>query len=434
MIHRERCRLGWALLPAALCTGPASRAAGTQYDVVLLDPAAGIAHGIDHGIAVGGDHTGLPTVWSNNGTTATHLPLPAGSSGATPLAISGNQVGGYGGTGTDTHLHALLWNGTNSQPVDFGAFSGIYGIYNGIQVGDYSPDHAALWRGTAASLVDLSPPGATFFTEASSIWGNEVSGTWHRDPTGSDPHAALWTSLSPSGFVDLSLPSFIRSDAPAISRGQVAGWALIVNAGKHAGIWTNNAASFLDLAPAGTTASELFGTNGVQQVGDVSLLPSGGGLPTDHHAAVWNGTAGSYQLLPGPPNTNPLAFGSIARAIDGEGDIIGAFDSGPALWIPHRLPGDANFDGTVNFTDLLILSQHYGQQGEWVDGEFSGGGTVDFADLLTLAQNYGRTQSADQVYSVEAATGGIVPEPGGLVVIAGAILAASRRRAGSIAE
>ena len=58
-----------------------------------------------------------------------------------------------------------------------------------------------------------------------------------------------------------------------------------------------------------------------------------------------------------------------------------------------------------------------------MDGEFSGGGTVDFADLLTLAQNYGRTQSAHQVYSVEPATGGTVPEPSGLLLIAGAMLA-----------
>jgi hypothetical protein len=242
--------------------------------VVLLDPSAGIAYGVDHGIAVGGDHTGLPSVWSNNGTTVTHLPLPTGSSGATPLAISGNQVGGYGGTGTDTHLHALLWNGTSSLPVDLGAFSQVNAIYNGVQVG--ASGNAALWRGTANSLVRLSPPGATFYSEATGIWGNEVSGTWHRDPTGSDPHAAVWTSLDPSGFVDLTQPSFIKSDALGVSRGQVAGWAIIVNAGKHAAVWTNTAASFTDLAPVGTTASELWATNGNQQVGDISRQAGGG--------------------------------------------------------------------------------------------------------------------------------------------------------------
>lgn len=211
--------------------------------------------------------------------------------------------------------------------------------------------------------------------------------------------------------MDLSLPSFLKSDAPGISRGQVAGWASIVNAGKHAGIWTDSAASFQDLAPVGTTASELFATNGIQQVGDVSVQPGIGGLlPQDHHAAVWNGTAASYQLLPVTNGANPLAFGSIAYGIDGKGDIVGAFEGLPVLWVPHRLPGDANFDGIVNFSDLLILSQHYYQPGEWVDGEFSGGGTVNFGDLLTLAQNYGKTQPADQIYSIALGSEN-VPEP-----------------------
>ena len=100
-------------------------------------------------------------------------------------------------------------------------------------------------------------------------------------------------------------------------------------------------------------------------------------------------------------------------------------------------PGDANFDWVVNFSDLLILAQHYGQPGEWVDGEFSGGGTVDFADLLTLAQNYGKTQPADQLYAPALPAGGQVPEPSALLLIAAAMLAAGisggrgSRRAGA---
>jgi hypothetical protein len=52
--------------------------------------------------------------------------------------------------------------------------------------------------------------------------------------------------------------------------------------------------------------------------------------------------------------------------------------------------GDANLDGTVNFTDLLLLAQHYGQSAaNWDVGDFNNDGSVAFADLLTLAQNYG---------------------------------------------
>ena len=69
------------------------------------------------------------------------------------------------------------------------------------------------------------------------------------------------------------------------------------------------------------------------------------------------------------------------------------------------LIGDANGDGAVNFQDLLILAQHYGQPGGLADGDFNGDGTVGFDDLLLLAQHYGQTDNA-------ADTGAAaVPEP-----------------------
>ena len=66
------------------------------------------------------------------------------------------------------------------------------------------------------------------------------------------------------------------------------------------------------------------------------------------------------------------------------------------------LPGDLNGDGAVDFNDLLILAQHYGQPGTFPQGDLNGDGTVGFDDLLILAQNYGRTsvpQSASAIVS-----------------------------------
>jgi hypothetical protein len=58
----------------------------------------------------------------------------------------------------------------------------------------------------------------------------------------------------------------------------------------------------------------------------------------------------------------------------------------------RTLPGDANRDGTVNFSDLLILAKNYGGAGRtWSQGDFNGDGVVNFADLLVLAKNYGQT-------------------------------------------
>jgi len=183
-------------------------------------------------------------------------------------------------------------------------------------------------------------------------------------------------------------------------------------------VWSNGTPqSFVDLAPVGTTASEVFGTDGTQQVGDVSVQASlGGELPLDHHPGVWRGTASSFQMLPLPQGDN----GGIAYGIDGGGNIVGTVGvenngalagATPIVWVPHRLIGDANFDGTVNFSDLLVLAQNYGKSGEWVDGDFNGDGTVGFDDLLALAQHYGESQPAIE-YSMSA----IVPEPSALVL------------------
>ncbi|MFT3785152.1 MAG: Calx-beta domain-containing protein [Tepidisphaeraceae bacterium] len=55
--------------------------------------------------------------------------------------------------------------------------------------------------------------------------------------------------------------------------------------------------------------------------------------------------------------------------------------------------GDANHDGSVNFSDLLALAANYnGTTGmTYATGDFNYDGTVNFSDLLTLAANYNVT-------------------------------------------
>ena len=90
--------------------------------------------------------------------------------------------------------------------------------------------------------------------------------------------------------------------------------------------------------------------------------------------------------------------------------------------VQQRLPGDANLDGTVNFTDLLTLAQHYGLSPDamWADGDFNGDESVGFDDLLTLAQHYGDTQGAAAVASV--------PEPSSFAALGLAAASLLRRR------
>jgi hypothetical protein len=58
----------------------------------------------------------------------------------------------------------------------------------------------------------------------------------------------------------------------------------------------------------------------------------------------------------------------------------------------HLLGGDVNADRIVNFSDLLILAQNYGQTGRgYSQGnlDYSADGLVGFDDLLLLSQRYG---------------------------------------------
>ena len=58
------------------------------------------------------------------------------------------------------------------------------------------------------------------------------------------------------------------------------------------------------------------------------------------------------------------------------------------------LRGDLNGDGSVGFSDLLVLAQNYGSSSaDWAQGDLNSDGVVNFDDLLVLAQRYGRTLS-----------------------------------------
>ena len=85
--------------------------------------------------------------------------------------------------------------------------------------------------------------------------------------------------------------------------------------------------------------------------------------------------------------------------------------------------GDANLDGTVNFNDLLRLSQNYNTTGRtWDQGDFSYDTNINFGDLLILSQNYNASFASGEATAA-------VPEPGAALLMAGgcALMLARRR-------
>ena len=100
--------------------------------------------------------------------------------------------------------------------------------------------------------------------------------------------------------------------------------------------------------------------------------------------------AGSNALAIGPDG-KPLLTDQrgFYRIFNGTVDI-GAYELGS----PPLLPGDANADGKVDFSDLVLVARNYGMtNAAWADGDFNNDGSVGFDDLLIVARNYGRSIS-----------------------------------------
>jgi hypothetical protein len=98
-----------------------------------------------------------------------------------------------------------------------------------------------------------------------------------------------------------------------------------------------------------------------------------------------------------------------------------------------RLPGDANFDGSVNLTDFNALAGNFGlgAGGTWQQGDFNFDGAVNLLDFNLLASNFGLSGAANGPSPQDwGALAAAVPEPAalGLPILAAAALARHRKR------
>ena len=118
---------------------------------------------------------------------------------------------------------------------------------------------------------------------------------------------------------------------------------------------------------------------------------------------------------------------NLVDAFDCSGDgSLGVLDANCAsawsldstLAAANLIKGDADGDGQVQFSDFLILSTHFGGEGQYTDGDFDGNGQVQFADFLLLSSVFGQSSS-------QAAA---VPEPSGLTLSIGMLVGLLKRR------
>ena len=93
--------------------------------------------------------------------------------------------------------------------------------------------------------------------------------------------------------------------------------------------------------------------------------------------------------------------------VDGQDILVAMYSGGNGEY----LPGDANGDGTVDISDLTVLSQNWEDYSEvktWAQGNFNGDDYVDISDLTLLSHYWGLSTSS---FEEALASIGTVPEP-----------------------
>ena len=382
-------------------------ATATEYRLVDLTPP-GAQHSTLYGVSAGNyfNSQGLLHAAKWSGGASDYVDLNPGSSyRSEAFGSDGIHQVGYA---LDSQFisRAALWSGSAGSYVDLsgGTETVAYGVWGDSQVGmtgiddvsQYRVGHALLWHGSADSVVDLNPVGS----DQSVAYG--VFGDYQVGEAAGQP--VLWHGSADSA-VNLASPG-AGGIAHGIFRDQEVGWVGQSGpnvTGPRAALWNGATGGFQDLTPKGYTTSQAFATNGTEQVGVLG----------QSHAAVWYGNADQFVEL------STLATGmelTYAYAIDSAGDVFGSGVAGTngmhhALeWVAIHTPGDANDDGVVDFKDLLILSQNYGQFGSYRTGDFNNDWEVGFDDLLILAQHYGQTAAG-------ATSTSPVPEPASIAAL-----------------
>jgi len=155
------------------------------------------------------------------------------------------------------------------------------GTDGAFQVGGVEPGpgfHAALWSGSAASLIDLNPVGFAV-SEARAVRGGFQVGdgttTEAFNSATYDYHALLWHGTAAS-VVDLHPVGFTRSQAVGLSQGKQVGWASNPFAGldsgfvPHAIVWAGAAASAVDLHKFLPSTYQNSTATGIDALGNIS--------------------------------------------------------------------------------------------------------------------------------------------------------------------
>lgn len=266
-------------------------------------------------------------------------------------------------------------------PDSSGSYAGA--IANGQEAGAFDTaigERAALWTGSAASLIDLNPAGFAA-SEAVATDGTRQGGWGYITSTGNS-HALLWYGTAASA-VDLTPTGYSYAVVNAVAGLWQGGAASPTGfTTEHAALWQGSASSYVDLNPEGFDTSVINGMTLTQQIGAATVdIPENSpqSIYSVEHAILWNCSASNYVDL------NPSwANGSIAIAIYGNyqggqanghatiwnGAAASAVDVNPTGIYESAIAGmSANYE--VGYTYILGQADHaalwQGSANTWVD-------------------------------------------------------------------
>lgn len=317
-------------LAVPLCSGHAI----AQWSVTSLHPPAATssrAYALGSGGIAGSTGAFLTerAAYWNSASSGGYVDLnPAGASRSTALGASGGQQVGSATFGEVEQ--AFLWSGSSSLAVNLapnGAYSQATAISGSQQVGWAGVGgriRASLWNGTSSSWQDLHPYGPGGLDEEGDNSfaygvgdGHQVGYFSQYTRTESRYHAALWSG-SAASLIDLHPAHALDSFALAVSGTQQVGYAYI-GSYTRALLWTGSASSSVDLTPSGAFNSIAYGVASGYQVGVV-----------DGRAAIWNGTAATFEdlgaFLP-VTGANSVASGVWS---DGTTLFVSGYGAGPS--------------------------------------------------------------------------------------------------------
>ncbi len=217
--------------------------------------------------------------------------------------------------------------------------------------------------------VKMEPPAVPTDPYASDGAGNKVPTT-----------GTLGTFRVALGQPDATPPAAVLLNAKTIQRGGATTYEFDVT-------YADNRA--LDAASLATGKVRVTGPAGYTGLADpisVSPAPAIGSRRTVHYRATSPGGIWDFK------NRGTYTVSTVANQIKDASNNFAAVATIGTFAVTIPIPGDADRNGRVEFDDLLIVAQNYGQTGKtFSEGNFNDdeAGNVGFDDLLLLAQNYG---------------------------------------------